>query len=82
MDELTCGGLANQVLDVFGELLTAVVSVASKDIYHCKTSLCLICTIPYTRQEEAALVKSGLVSLLDELCGLTSSSQSEGWQQQ
>ena len=77
LSELTCGGLATQVLEVFGELLTAVVGVASGDIYHCKTSLCLICTIPFSRQEESALVQSGLVSLLDELCGATSSSSSQ-----
>ena len=69
-DDLTCGGMESQVQDLFSDLLTDVVSRSSQNIFHCKTSICILCIIPYRRMEESSLVKSGLVNLLDKLCGL------------
>ena len=82
LSELTCGGLTGQVLDLFGDLLTSTVSLAGQSVFECKTSICLMCTIPFSRQEEAALVRSGLVSLLDKLCGLTSLESSDSASQE
>ena len=71
LSELTCGGMASEVLSTFGDLLTATVSLAAENVFDCKASICLMCTIPFTRAEESVLVKSGLVNLLDKLCGLS-----------
>uniref|UniRef100_A0A8C7DPU3 HECT domain E3 ubiquitin protein ligase 4 n=1 Tax=Oncorhynchus kisutch TaxID=8019 RepID=A0A8C7DPU3_ONCKI len=58
IEELTCGGMVEQVQEAFGETMTSVV-------------IGMLCTIPYTRSEEQCLVRSGLVHLMDRLCSLS-----------
>ena len=70
LEELTCGGMRNQVLELYSDLLSCIVNLSSFNSHICRTSLCLLCIVPYNRAEESCLVKSGLVNLLDNLCGL------------
>ncbi|ESO97623.1 hypothetical protein LOTGIDRAFT_228255 [Lottia gigantea] len=70
VEELTCGGLVNVVQDAYAETVTSVVQLASKHPIAGCNSVVLLCTVPYTRAEEKCLVRSGLVHLLDKLCGL------------
>ena len=70
LEELTCGGMKNQVLELYSDLLSCIVNLSSFNSHICRTSLCLLCIVPYSRAEESCLVKSGLVNLLDNLCGL------------
>ncbi|XP_056457694.1 probable E3 ubiquitin-protein ligase HECTD4 isoform X1 [Gadus chalcogrammus] len=76
IEELTCGGMVDQVQEAFGETMTSVVSLCARYPIACANSIGLLCTIPYTRSEEQCLVRSGLVQLMDRLCSL--SSQREG----
>ncbi|XP_029685253.1 LOW QUALITY PROTEIN: probable E3 ubiquitin-protein ligase HECTD4 [Takifugu rubripes] len=71
IEELTCGGMVEQVQDAFGETMTSVVSLCARYPIACANSIGLLCTIPYTRSEEQCLVRSGLVQLLDSLCSLS-----------
>ncbi len=48
-DELTCGGMANQVRDAFAETMTSVVQLAARYPIACCNSIGLLCIIPYTR---------------------------------
>ncbi|KAJ8312853.1 hypothetical protein KUTeg_010226 [Tegillarca granosa] len=70
VEELTCGGMVNQVREAFAETMTSVVQLAARYPIPCCNSIGLLCTIPYTRAEEKCLVRSGLVHLLDKLCSL------------
>ncbi|KAF6729287.1 putative E3 ubiquitin-protein ligase HECTD4 [Oryzias melastigma] len=70
-EELTCGGMVEQVQEAFGETMTSVVSLCARYPIACANSIGLLCTIPYTRCEEQCLVRSGLVQLLDSLCSLS-----------
>ncbi|XP_043924358.1 probable E3 ubiquitin-protein ligase HECTD4 isoform X2 [Protopterus annectens] len=72
IEELTCGGMVEQVQEAFGETMTSVVSLCSRYPIACANSIGLLCTIPYTRSEEKCLVRSGLVQLMDQLCSLSS----------
>ena len=72
LNELTCGGLVNNVREAYGEVLTKVVHLATKYPLPCKGSIGMLCTVPYDRSDEKCLVRSGLVNLLDKLCGLAS----------
>ncbi|XP_078681858.1 putative E3 ubiquitin-protein ligase HECTD4 [Branchiostoma floridae x Branchiostoma belcheri] len=72
VEELTCGGMVNQVREAFAETMTSVVQLASTYPIACSNSIGLLCVIPYTRAEERCLVRSGLVQLLDKLCSLSS----------
>ncbi|XP_066272380.1 LOW QUALITY PROTEIN: probable E3 ubiquitin-protein ligase HECTD4 [Branchiostoma lanceolatum] len=72
VEELTCGGMVNQVREAFAETMTSVVQLASTYPVACSNSIGLLCVIPYTRAEERCLVRSGLVQLLDKLCSLSS----------
>ncbi|XP_046872567.1 probable E3 ubiquitin-protein ligase HECTD4 isoform X1 [Hypomesus transpacificus] len=76
MDELTCGGMVEQVQDSFGETMTSVVSLCARYPIACANSIGMLCTIPYTRSEEQCLVRSGLVQLMDRLCSLSSQKES------
>ena len=71
VDELTCGGMVNQVREAFAETMTSVVHLAARYPIACCNSIGLLCIIPYTRAEEKCLVRSGLVHMLDKLCSLT-----------
>ncbi|KAK7934210.1 hypothetical protein WMY93_005106 [Mugilogobius chulae] len=71
IEELTCGGMVEQVQDAFGETMTSVVSLCARYPIACANSIGLLCTIPYTRSEEQCLVRSGLVQLMDRLCSLS-----------
>ncbi|XP_039627266.1 probable E3 ubiquitin-protein ligase HECTD4 [Polypterus senegalus] len=71
IEELTCGGMVEQVQEAFGETMTSVVSLCSRYPIACANSIGLLCTIPYTRSEEKCLVRSGLVQLMDRLCSLS-----------
>ena len=70
VNELTCGGMVDPVREAFAEIMTLVVTTAAKYPLACKSSIALLCIIPYDRSEEKCLVRSGLVSLLDKLCSL------------
>ncbi|XP_030623120.1 LOW QUALITY PROTEIN: probable E3 ubiquitin-protein ligase HECTD4 [Chanos chanos] len=72
IEELTCGGMAEQVQEAFGETMSSVVSLCARYPIACSSSIGLLCTIPYTRCEEQCLVRSGLVQLMDRLCSLSS----------
>uniref|UniRef100_W5LMJ7 HECT domain E3 ubiquitin protein ligase 4 n=1 Tax=Astyanax mexicanus TaxID=7994 RepID=W5LMJ7_ASTMX len=72
IEELTCGGMVEQVQDAFGETMTSVVSLCARYPIACANSIGLLCIIPYTRSEEQCLVRSGLVQLMDQLCSLSS----------
>ncbi|XP_055958013.1 probable E3 ubiquitin-protein ligase HECTD4 [Patella vulgata] len=74
VEELTCGGLVNVIQDAYAETVTSVVQLASKHPIAGCNSVVLLCTVPYTRAEEKCLVRSGLVHLLDQLCGLANRS--------
>ena len=69
-EELTCGSLVSQVRQVFADTMTALVKTATKYPLASKSAICQMCTVPYSRQEESCLVRSGLVRLLDKLCKL------------
>uniref|UniRef100_A0A6Q2ZID3 HECT domain-containing protein n=1 Tax=Esox lucius TaxID=8010 RepID=A0A6Q2ZID3_ESOLU len=71
IEELTCGGMVEQVQEVFGETMTSVVSLCARYPIACANSIGMLCTIPYTRSEEQCLVRSGLVQLMDRLCSLS-----------
>ena len=77
LDELTCGGLAKNVREAYGEVLTNIVKFTSKHPIPCRGSIGILCTIPYDRSDEKCLVRSGLVSLLDNLCGYSSTQEDE-----
>ena len=66
--ELTCGGLDNAVQSGYEDALAAVVSLARQQPIACLNSIGLLCVIPYGKAEEACLVGSGLLQLLDVLC--------------
>ena len=70
LEDLTCGGMRKQVLDCYSDLLSHIVTKSSNNSHICRAGICLLCIIPYNRDEESCLVKSGLVNLLDSLCGL------------
>nr|XP_014344074.1 PREDICTED: probable E3 ubiquitin-protein ligase HECTD4 [Latimeria chalumnae] len=72
IEELTCGGMVEQVQEAFGETMTSVVSLCARYPIACANSIGLLCTIPFTRSEEKCLVCSGLVQLMDRLCSLSS----------
>ncbi|XP_041692213.2 probable E3 ubiquitin-protein ligase HECTD4 isoform X1 [Coregonus clupeaformis] len=71
IEELTCGGMVEQVQEAFGETMTSVVSLCARYPIACANSIGMLCTIPYTRSEEQCLVRSGLVQLMDRLCSLS-----------
>ncbi|KTF74064.1 hypothetical protein cypCar_00046878 [Cyprinus carpio] len=50
VEELTCGGMMEQVQEAFGETMTSVVSLCARYPIACANSIGLLCTIPYTRQ--------------------------------
>ncbi|KAK3084084.1 hypothetical protein FSP39_007865 [Pinctada imbricata] len=70
VEELTCGGMVQEVREAFAETMTAVVQLAARYPIACCNSIGLLCIIPYTTAEEKCLVRSGLVHLLDKLCSL------------
>ncbi|XP_059510969.1 probable E3 ubiquitin-protein ligase HECTD4 isoform X1 [Stegostoma tigrinum] len=82
IEELTCGGMVEQVQEAFGETMTSVVSLCARYPIACANSIGLLCTIPYTRSEEKCLVRSGLVQLMDRLCSLTSQRESSSSEKQ
>lgn len=49
IEELTCGGMVEQVQEAFGETMTSVVSLCARYPIACANSIGLLCTIPYTR---------------------------------
>jgi len=51
IEELTCGGMVEQVQEAFGETMTSVVSLCARYPIACANSIGLLCTIPYTRYE-------------------------------
>ncbi|NWS61129.1 HECD4 ligase, partial [Chunga burmeisteri] len=82
IEELTCGGMVEQVQEAFGETMTSVVSLCARYPIACANSIGLLCTIPYTRSEEKCLVRSGLVQLMDRLCSLSSQAESSSNEKQ
>lgn len=54
IEELTCGGMVEQVQEAFGETMTSVVSLCARYPIACANSIGLLCTIPYTRQETSS----------------------------
>ncbi|PNI64599.1 HECTD4 isoform 3 [Pan troglodytes] len=82
IEELTCGGMVEQVQEAFGETMTSVVSLCARYPIACANSIGLLCTIPYTRSEEKCLVRSGLVQLMDRLCSLSNQTESSSSEKQ
>ncbi|XP_053555727.1 probable E3 ubiquitin-protein ligase HECTD4 [Bombina bombina] len=82
IEELTCGGMVEQVQEAFGETMTSVVSLCARYPIACANSIGLLCTIPYTRSEEKCLVRSGLVQLMDRLCSLSNQGESSSSEKQ
>ncbi|XP_062371736.1 probable E3 ubiquitin-protein ligase HECTD4 isoform X2 [Sardina pilchardus] len=82
IEELTCGGMVEQVQEAFGETMTSVVSLCARYPIACANSIGMLCTIPYTRSEEQCLVRSGLVQLMDRLCSLSSQRESSSNEKQ
>ncbi|XP_060106352.1 probable E3 ubiquitin-protein ligase HECTD4 isoform X1 [Heteronotia binoei] len=82
IEELTCGGMVEQVQEAFGETMTSVVALCARYPIACANSIGLLCTIPYTRSEEKCLVRSGLVQLMDRLCSLSSQTESSSNEKQ
>lgn len=58
IEELTCGGMVEQVQEAFGETMTSVVSLCARYPIACANSIGLLCTIPYTRQENPSCIVS------------------------
>ena len=48
-EELTCGGMVDQVREAFVETMTSVVQLAARYPIACCNSIGLLCTIPYTK---------------------------------
>ena len=71
MRQIACSGLVQQVRDSFANVMQAVAKLASRQPVACINTIAVLCTVPYTREEEACLVRSGLVKLLDQLCSLS-----------
>ncbi|XP_048853239.1 probable E3 ubiquitin-protein ligase HECTD4 isoform X2 [Brienomyrus brachyistius] len=82
IEELTCGGMVEQVQEAFGETMTSVVSLCARYPIACANSIGMLCTIPYTRSEEQCLVRSGLVQLMDRLCSLSGQRDSSSSEKQ
>uniref|UniRef100_A0ACB8FZ56 E3 ubiquitin-protein ligase HTD4 n=1 Tax=Sphaerodactylus townsendi TaxID=933632 RepID=A0ACB8FZ56_9SAUR len=82
IEELTCGGMVEQVQEAFGGTMTSVVALCARYPIACANSIGLLCTIPYTRSEEKCLVRSGLVQLMDRLCSLSSQTESSSNEKQ
>ena len=72
VSDLTCGGLVDKVREAYGDIMLLIVQHSSKFPSVCMGSIGVLCTVPYEKSEEKCLVKSGLVSLLDNLCSQTS----------
>ncbi|KAG7243852.1 hypothetical protein INR49_006006 [Caranx melampygus] len=79
IEELTCGGMVEQVQEAFGETMTSVVSLCARYPIACANSIGLLCTIP---SEEQCLVRSGLVQLMDSLCSLSGQRESSSNEKQ
>lgn len=73
IEDITCSGLVHKVRDAFADVMLAVVKLASHQPVSCINTIALLSIIPYTREEETCLVRSGLVKLLDQLCSLSNS---------
>ena len=69
--DISCSGYVSQVREAFADVMRAVVELASHQPSACINTISLLSIIPYTRNEESCLVKSGLVKLLDHLCSLS-----------
>ncbi len=69
-DQLKCGGLVQKVTEAFSETIGALVEVLSQNPVTYKVSICQICMIPYSKEEENCLTRSKVIGLLDRLCGL------------
>lgn len=63
IEELTCGGMVEQVQEAFGETMTSVVSLCARYPIACANSIGLLCTIPYTRQENQSWIRTLLLFL-------------------
>ena len=68
-EEILCGGLINQVRSAFNDIIIILVNFIKKsmNITSLIPGLCRLCITPYTKNEENAIVESGLVGLLDKL---------------
>ena len=69
--DVACSGMISAVRNAFLYVMHAVVDLASRQPAACINTIALLCIVPYTREEEACLVQSGLVKLLDRLCSLS-----------
>ena len=69
--DIACSGRVDEVRSAFSEVMQAVVELASNQPAACINTIALLSIIPYTREEEGCLVRSGLVKLLDNLCSMS-----------
>lgn len=49
IEELTCGGMVEEVREAFAETMASVVQLCAKYPAACCNSIGLLCIIPYTR---------------------------------
>ena len=63
VDELTCGGIAEQVREAFAETMTSVVQLAARFPIACCNSIGLLCIIPYTRYKNFFFIPYGTLKL-------------------
>lgn len=69
--DIACSGHVTRVREAFADMMHAVVELASRQPAACINTIALLSIIPYTREEENCLVRSGLVKLLDHLCSMS-----------
>ncbi|XP_048583049.1 probable E3 ubiquitin-protein ligase HECTD4 isoform X2 [Nematostella vectensis] len=70
VEELACGGMVSEVRDAFCGVVQALLQRAATNPVIFSNSVVLMCTCPFSWNEERCLVRSGLLTLLDKLCAL------------
>ena len=70
--------MVGEVRDEFSSVVQAVVQFAATSLTVYSDSILLVSVSPFTWYEEHCLVRSGLVSVLDQLCALRRSRTQQG----
>ncbi|KAL5256674.1 hypothetical protein ACHWQZ_G011808 [Mnemiopsis leidyi] len=66
-EELYCGGMTEQVRHDFSSTLQLLVKLTASHLVQCSETVALICIIPFSRTDDACLLTSGLLKLIDTL---------------
>ncbi len=77
IEQLTCSSFVPQVKDAFTETLSALVNITSLSPEAYKISVCQMCILPYTCEEEQSIVKSGIVNMVEKLCAMNDDGSNE-----